>query len=264
MKFLVTAGNTQTPIDKVRCITNIFTGRTGTQIALEAHRARHSVCLMTSHPEVVGKLSPAARLPGDSWRVRQYHTFDDLHRLLADEIPGDDFDLIVHCAAVSDYALGGVYVPAAGTAFEPGVRHWQSRGGQPRLDDASAGKVKSHHDEVWLRLVRTPKLVDLIREPWGFRGTLVKFKLEVGVEEAQLMEIGEQSRRASGADLLVANTLEGMNDHAYLIGPGACPRLARPQLAQAVVAAAQQQYRGRIETAIGIQWRTQQHGGHCG
>jgi phosphopantothenate-cysteine ligase/phosphopantothenoylcysteine decarboxylase/phosphopantothenate--cysteine ligase len=237
MKFLVTAGNTQTPIDKVRCITNIFTGRTGTQIALEAHRAGHAVCLLTSHPEVVPHLAPAARLPGDSWRVRKYRAFDDLYRVMADEIPDGDFDAIVHCAAVSDYALGGVYVPAAGTEFDPNDRLWQSRDRQPRLEDASAGKVKSHHEEVWLRLVRTPKLVDLIRERWGFRGTLVKFKLEVGVEEAQLLEIGETSRRASGADLLVANTVEGMNDLAYLIGPGAYRRLSRPELAASVIAA---------------------------
>ncbi|MFO0803298.1 MAG: phosphopantothenoylcysteine decarboxylase [Gemmataceae bacterium] len=29
MKVLVTAGNTQSPLDRVRCITNIFSGRTG-------------------------------------------------------------------------------------------------------------------------------------------------------------------------------------------------------------------------------------------
>ena len=30
MNLLVTAGNTLVPVDRVRCITNIFTGRTGT------------------------------------------------------------------------------------------------------------------------------------------------------------------------------------------------------------------------------------------
>ena len=36
MKILVTAGNTQTPIDRVRSITNIFSGRTGARIAARA------------------------------------------------------------------------------------------------------------------------------------------------------------------------------------------------------------------------------------
>ena len=43
MNILVTAGNTQVFIDQVRCITNIFTGRTGAAIAVEAYRRGHSV-----------------------------------------------------------------------------------------------------------------------------------------------------------------------------------------------------------------------------
>ena len=43
MRILVTAGNTQAPIDRVRCLTNIFSGRTGTRIALEARQHGHTV-----------------------------------------------------------------------------------------------------------------------------------------------------------------------------------------------------------------------------
>ena len=41
MKILVTAGNTQVPIDRVRCITNIFSGRTGTRINAARNRLVH-------------------------------------------------------------------------------------------------------------------------------------------------------------------------------------------------------------------------------
>jgi hypothetical protein len=51
VKILVTAGNTQTDIDRVRCITNVFSGRTGAQIAAEAFERGHAVSLLTSHPE---------------------------------------------------------------------------------------------------------------------------------------------------------------------------------------------------------------------
>ena len=37
MNLLVTAGNARVYIDQVRCLTNIFTGRTGAAIALEAY-----------------------------------------------------------------------------------------------------------------------------------------------------------------------------------------------------------------------------------
>ena len=62
MNILVTAGNTQARIDKVRCLTNIFTGRTGASIAVAAHQRGHRVTLFTSHPEAVtettGEASP--------------------------------------------------------------------------------------------------------------------------------------------------------------------------------------------------------------
>ena len=53
-----------------------------------------------------------------------------------------------------------------------------------------------------------PAIRDFIRTDWGFHGILVKFKLEVGVDDDQLLEIAEKSRRQSAADLMVANTLD--------------------------------------------------------
>jgi len=54
----------------VRCITNIFTGRTGASIALEAYRRGHQVTLATSHPEVIDAVDPdPAR-----WRCIPYRT----------------------------------------------------------------------------------------------------------------------------------------------------------------------------------------------
>jgi len=211
MNLLVTAGNTQTPIDRVRCITNIFTGRTGAQVALEAHRRGHAVTLLTSHPEVVRDLAPAFR-PDARWAVRPYRTFHDLHDAMAELVPGDGFAGLVHAAAVSDYHLAGTYAPVTGAHFDPMTSAWTNG----KLMDVSAGKVKSHHPELWLRLTPTPKLADLVRTAWGFRGTFVKFKLEVGATDEQLREVALRSRGQSDADLIVANTLEGKDAAAWI------------------------------------------------
>jgi phosphopantothenoylcysteine synthetase/decarboxylase len=215
MNFLVTAGNTQTPIDKVRCLTNIFSGRTGGRIAVAAAGRGHAVTHFTSHPEIIPELAGGVELPAGRWTLRPYRTFDELNALMEETIPGGRFDAIVHAAAVSDYALAGVFAP--GPAGE--------------MIDVAAGKVKSHHPELWLRLVPTPKLIDRVRRLWGFAGTLVKFKLEVGLTEAELAEVAERSRVQSEADLMVANTLEGMNDFA-LVGPvgGLYERVPRANL----------------------------------
>jgi phosphopantothenoylcysteine synthetase/decarboxylase len=217
MHVLVTAGNTLVPIDRVRFISNVFTGRTGAQLARCAQERGHAVTLLTSHPEVVD----------GAFGVRSYRTFEDLESLLEASVREERPDAVIHCAAVSDYRAAGIYAPAAGTHFDDCI--WQ--GSPPRLVDRAAGKVKSDEPELWLRLERTPKLIDRFRGAWGFRGVLVKFKLEVGVDEAALQDIAEHSRRQSDANLLVANTLEGMGTWA-LLGPldGRYAHLTRAEL----------------------------------
>jgi phosphopantothenoylcysteine synthetase/decarboxylase len=232
MNILVTAGNTLVPVDRVRCLTNIFTGRTGAAIALHAHARGHAVTLLTSHPDVVDDPRAGTPRPEGCWRLLRYRTFDDLNNLMADAVRGGRFDAVVHSAAVSDYLSAGVYAPAPHTRFHPEDGRWESGGAVgPALVDRAAAKVKSDEPELWLRLVRAPKLVDRVRADWGFGGLLVKFKLEVGVGDGQLLEVAERSRRHSGADLMVANTLEGAPTHAFL-GPldGGYRRVGRREL----------------------------------
>jgi phosphopantothenate---cysteine ligase (CTP) len=219
MKLLVTAGNTAVPIDRVRQITNVFTGRTGTAIALYAYRRGHDVTLLTSHPEALGEDRPSESDP--RWRCLTYDTFDALLGAMEAAIPEQPFDAVIHTAAVSDYRVAGVYAPTPGTrALGVGDEiAWESASGEmPRMASIAAGKVKSTAPEVWLRLLPAPKIIDRIRGDWQFRGVLVKFKLEVGVDEARLLEVAEASRRHSEADLMVANTLETARQWAYL-GP---------------------------------------------
>jgi phosphopantothenoylcysteine synthetase/decarboxylase len=262
MRVLVTAGNTETPIDRVRVITNVFSGRTGAALALAACKRGHHVELMTSRPHAVFELWSEEAL-GDSWdlvsdkalaesvrrlgkqfvdaafesrwRITTYRTFDDLAALLEESVRDKRFDVIVHSAAVSDYLVAGVFSPASGTSFDQ-ERRWH--GEPPALVDRSASKVKSDEEELWLWLKRAPKLIDAFRNEWGFRGVLVKFKLEADVDQTRLIEIAEPSRIQSGADLMVANTLD-TNDWALnepndwaLIGPikGQYERVSRAEL----------------------------------
>lgn len=213
MNVLVTAGNTQTPIDRVRCITNIFSGRTGARVAAEAAARGHAVTLLTSHPEVLDG--------GSGVRVHPYRTFDNLEALMAEEIASGGYDVVVHAAAVSDYHVAGVF--------------GRGEGG---FEDMSAGKVKSHHPELWLRLVPAPKLIDKVRTAWAFAGILVKFKLEVGVSDEELLDVAERSRVHSGADLMCANTLEGMHDWALVgAGRGSYRRVNRANLPSTLIGA---------------------------
>ena len=237
MQILVTAGNTLTPIDRVRAITNIFTGRTGAAIAIEASRRGHAVTLLTSHPETV------ADHAAPRWRCQAYRTFDELHNLLEHHVYRETPDALIHSAAVSDYEPCGIFAPASGTQFDSSDSTWH--GTAPTLVDRAAAKVKSDEPELWLRLVRTPKLIDMVRRDLDFRGILVKFKLEVGVSESDLLEIAERSRRQSDADWMVANTLEGAADWAYLGSAHGYDRIDRPALAARLIDAIEKQYAER-------------------
>lgn len=241
MKILVTAGNTQARLDKVRCLTNIFTGRTGASIALHAHARGHDVTLLTSHPEAVS--APHVAALGERWNLVRFSTFEDLHGLLATHLNNQPPDAVIHSAAVSDYLVAGIYAPATVTQFQQESGRWSA---DAMLLDRRAGKVKSDEAELWLRLVRAPKLVDLIRPAWHFRGLLVKFKLEVGLSDDALLQIAERSRTQSAADLMVANTLEGAATYAYL-GPrdGAYQRVSRGELAGRLLEAVERLHQER-------------------
>jgi phosphopantothenoylcysteine synthetase/decarboxylase len=231
MKVLVTAGTTGVFIDQVRCLTNIFTGRTGATIALEALSRGHHVTLLTSNPQAVLEQKPETSHAESRWQIRRYDAFDDLRVQMEQEVKRGSFDAVIHSAAVSDYLAAGVFAPAPGTQFSE-LHTWrQSASTAPAMLDRAAAKVKSDESELWLRLVRAPKLVDMVRAQWGFRGILVKFKLEVGVSDKQLLEIAESSRRQSQADLIVANRLESAASWAY-VGPGATGyfKIARDEL----------------------------------
>jgi phosphopantothenate---cysteine ligase (CTP) len=246
MNILVTAGNTLMPIDRVRGITNIFTGRTGTRIALHAHACGHGVTLLTSHPEVVTALQGPASVDDGRWAVQPYRTFDELQAAMAEMLQQRKWDVVIHCAAVSDYRPAGVYAPSPYTRFRPDNR-WESTSPElPALVDRAAGKVKSDEPELWLRLVRTPKLVDRVRTDWGFHGVLVKFKLEVDLSDERLLDVAERSRRQSQADLMVANTLEGADAWAYL-GPldGGYQRIERIELSARLLEAVEQVHKER-------------------
>lgn len=170
-RVLVTAGPTQVPIDSVRFISNVSSGRTGIEIARVAAALGAEVTLLLGP----GRVCPA---PHSGFRTIEFVTFDHLHGALRHHVGSHAYDALVHAAAVSDY--------------------------RPVAEER--GKLPSDDEELILRLRRTPKLVDEVRslDP---EILLIKFKLEVSREEPELLEIARKSRAASDADFLLANDL---------------------------------------------------------
>lgn len=178
-RILVTAGPTRVPIDAVRYISNVSSGGTGLKIALEAAKAGADVTLL---------MGPGAAQPVEmsGLRVTRFVTFDELHQEVRGRVGSRAYHALIHAAAVSDYRVASV----------------------------EAGKIPSGEAELTLRLTPTPKIVDEIR---GLDPdiTLVKFKLEVGRSEAELLEIARRSGVRSDADFVVANDLARITGGAH-------------------------------------------------
>ena len=239
--FLVAAGSSWEAIDQVRQWGNIFTGQTGLDAAL-ALLDVGDVTLLTSnlrHAEQYDGFSGKLGMLG----VETYRSHAELRDLLHERVTSGPVDAVLMSAAVSDYKPAGVY-RVVRRQPAPESPDAQTGGDRPRpgqelwlVESVQAAKVKSTHGTIAVLGETTEKLVDLFRRAWDYRGILVKFKLEAGLSEAELTRVAEASRQASGADLIVANTLEmvhGPSAGAYLMGPGLCRRVARAELAAAL------------------------------
>lgn len=198
MKVLVTAGSTRVPIDQVRVISNIFGGKTGTEIAEFCFNQGDEVTLVTSNPVLV-------RFNSHRLKSIIFRTYDELKQIMEEEITGGDFDAIIHSAAVNDYQVVRVLIK---NSFDELVSVERDT------------KVSSAHPSLFLEMTPTLKIIDLIRTPWGFTGKLVKFKLEVGLSDKKLIEVARKSRATSDADFIVANCLEWSRNYAYIINHG--------------------------------------------
>ncbi len=217
MNVVVAGGGTIAPVDDVRRLTNLSTGRLAAQIAeacLEQgarvtylhppgamtpfHRLA-TFALDASEPAAeharlealrVRYLSHRARLNPimlEQGTVAQYH--DALKALLQ---PGA-FDVAILPIAVSDYIPEPVH-----------------------------GKIRSELDELVIRCRRAPKIIERVRD-WAPGIYLVGFKLLSGASIADLEQAARDACHANRADLTVANDQAEIarGRHAlYLVRPG--------------------------------------------
>ncbi len=214
LRILITAGATSVAIDAARKITNLAKGSTGHSIAIEAAKRGHQVVLATNNPHL---------LPDhNNIKTEFFDSYQNLHDLIKNKILTTNFDAIIMTAAVSDYGCVGIY------EFPD----------QNPLSETGNEKVGGSYPELWLKLKPLPKLIDLIRSAWEYRGILVKFKLEANKSEKDLLQLAEQSRLQSQADLMVANRIEDFTLCAWL-GPiqSRYENILRPELAPKLIEA---------------------------
>ncbi|MFC1644862.1 phosphopantothenoylcysteine decarboxylase [Patescibacteria group bacterium] len=216
-KVLVTAGATITMIDKVRGITNIFQGKTGSGIADYFSQKGSEVTLITSNSAI----APS------NVRVVKYKTYNELFWAMEKEITEGEYDIIIHSSAVSDYEIETIYGVPKGHLVRD-TSSWIEI-------DRSKKIPSSLFEELIIVTSLTEKIVDKIRKPWGFQGDLVKFKLQVGISDEELIKIAKKSRVDSDAEMIIANCLEWSGQYAYMIDDSESPkRVSREEIAEEI------------------------------
>jgi len=216
LDFWVTGGGTREPLDAVRWIGNVSTGRMAGALARAAAARGHRVTLF------LAEHAPAPRSPRIA--LVRFVTSADLSRALRARRRAPD--VIVHAAAVSDYA--------------------------PR---PQRGKVSSGKASWTVELAPLPKLAPQLRRRHP-RAILCLFKLEAAIPRAELVARATRTARAARAQRIFANLLEevGAGHRGWLIDPArgeATELRSRPAIARGIVRACEALARARGETAAG-------------
>ena len=221
LRAVVTAGGTSEPIDDVRVVTNLSTGRMGAALAAALAERGVDVTLiasrsLASHPEWI---DPRVR-------VLPFGSTAELATALR-EATASPPDLLFMAAAVSDYA------PVA-------------------VD----GKLSSHDDELLVRMTRTDKLLPTLRARCGPATTLCGFKLLSGVTPERLVQVAQAQIAGAHLDLCLANDLQelGPGRHpAWIVPRTGAPIRVEGTKAQTAAALAEQALGGRGRAPRGHQ-----------
>ena len=188
---LITAGSTRGYLDAVRYITNTSTGKLGSEIALEAMGRGAVITYIYGADSLFPVIHDRSDLKASQLKLIEIETNNDLMKVLQEKLKNRKFDAIIHAMAVADY------VPAR----------------------AKQSKTSSQKKEWLVKLVKTPKVINTIRDSWP-EALLVGFKLEVNRTKDEIIRIARRFLTKSKANLIVANDYKyiSRNRHiAYMV-----------------------------------------------
>lgn len=213
MNVLITSGGTIVPIDDVRRIANMSSGKFGSNLA----KAFLLNKIHTIHLHSKGGISPfnisldlmkynMSEINKEIYTTHNlfqslkkyydeyiFQTFEQYQASLKCLLEQKKPDVTILSAAVSDYGM-----------------------------DTTPGKISSSLDEITFKLKKLPKIINKIKE-WHPSTFLVGFKLLSGSKHDDLIESAIKLEKQSDADLIVANDLNDLksgNHRLYLIKNG--------------------------------------------
>ena len=175
---LITLGGTTESIDGVRNISNFSTGTTGKSI-IQTLSNKFNITALTS----VG-IEPILEAKNQI----TFSSSEDLENVMLEEVSKNDYDLIVHSAAVSDF------VP----------------------DKVRNKKISSDESTVTLTFKKRDKILNKIKEASKSKTVkIVSFKLTHNEDDATINEKIKKQFSESDSDLIIQNSLNESRGHVH-------------------------------------------------
>jgi phosphopantothenate---cysteine ligase (CTP) len=171
LKVLITSGASREPIDDVRFVTNLSSGKTGADLAS---------ALASQGAEVTLLHGEGARVPSEEIVEKEvFGSAVDLEAKLRARLQPDGYDAVIMCAAVADY----------------------------RPDLATKGKIRSDAEQLTLRLVRNPKILPRIKSFSARPLVVVGFKLTATPKKEERRAAVLAQYAGGGVDAVIQNDL---------------------------------------------------------
>lgn len=180
LRFLITSGGTEEPIDGVRSISNFSSGRTGAEFADYLFNQGYEVTLLRAR---------RAQSPSKPVEERTFKSFHELDFGLKELLSNQSFDCVLHLAAVSDYSVDHLVIDGEKIAPESGSKF-------------------SSESDITLNLARNYKIVDRVHQySKNANVLLVAFKLTNNASESERKQAVLHLLEHSLADIVVQNDL---------------------------------------------------------
>jgi len=207
MNIVITAGGTEEKIDEVRKITNMSTGKLGARMAEEFMKINSKLTI-----ENIGKtnidyyrifyicnknsVKPKVSV-GNSHLITIIETTDvnSVEWSIGAVLGKNKIDYFIHSMAISDYKFAEAY-------YDRGSAH-----DMDLVEIDTSSKMKSNNDEIYLRLVKTPKIIDTIKTE-SPETSLISFKLMNNVSEEDLIETARKQLQRTKSDVVICNDLK--------------------------------------------------------
>ena len=158
-KVLITSGGTQESLDAVRVVTNLSTGHTASQLASQFVRSGWDVSYLHGC---------GAKVPTGAYETTEFFSSLNLKHLLKKQLSSQEFDAVIHLAAVSDYVPVSI----------------NKNGSYKKIN--SNKKFASTEKKITVKFERTPKLVQSIKKySKNTNLILIAFKMTSGELEGK-------------------------------------------------------------------------------